>query len=101
MTNMPLKNLVHDKIREHGSLTDGELSKKLAKEGYIVPEDKLNKLLLDLEILGLVKVSWLTKDTRRIEIIEEHEEKDEVESQNKEMMERDYEASFPGAENGQ
>ena len=101
MVNIPLKNLVCDKIRESSSLTDGELSKKLSKEGYIIPEDKFNKLLLDLEILGLIKVSWLTKDTRRIEIVSEKEEQDEIETQNKEMMEKDYEASFPGTENGQ
>ena len=101
MVNIPIKNLTCDKIRESGSLTDGELSKKLSKEGYIIPEDKFNKLLLDLEILGLIKVSWLTKDTRRIEIVNEKEERDEIESQNKEMMEKDYEASFPGTENGQ
>jgi len=86
-------------IKVNESLTDQELSKKLTKEGLLIPEDKFNKLLLDLEILGLVKVSWLTKDTRRIEIVIEKEETDEIESQNKEMMEKDYEASFPGTEN--
>jgi arginine repressor len=99
MTNMPLKNAIFDIIKENVSLTDGELSKKLTKDGLIVPEDKFNKILLDLEILGLVKVSWLTKDTRRIELVTEKEEIDEIESQNQEMMEKDYEASFPGTEN--
>ena len=99
MTNLPLKDLVYDVIKENQSLTDEELSKKLTKEGLLIPEDKFNKLLLDLEILGLVKVSWLTKDTRRIELVVEKEEIDEIESQNKEMMEKDYEASFPGTEN--
>ncbi len=99
MTNLPLKDLVYDMIKVNESLTDEELSKKLTKEGLLIPEDKFNKLLLDLEILGLVKVSWLTKDTRRIELVVEKEETDEIESQNKEMMEKDYEASFPGTEN--
>ena len=99
MTNMPLKNTVYEIIKENGSLTDTELSKKLSKETAIVPEDKFNKLLLDLEILGLIKVSWLTKDTRRIEVVTEKEEIDEIESQSKEVMENDYEASFPGTEN--
>ena len=99
MVNMPLKNIVYDLIKESVSLTDIELAKKLTKEEVLVPEDKFNKLLLDLEILGLIKVSWLTKDTRRIEIITEKEELDEIESQNKEMMENDYESSFPGTEN--
>ena len=49
----------------------------------------------------MITVSWLTKDSRRIEAIEQKEEKDEIETQNKEMMEKDYEASFPGTENSQ
>ena len=101
MANTPLRNLAYDKIKESGSLTDGELSKKLTKEGFIIAEDRFNKLLLDLEIMGLIKVSWLTKDTRRIEVIIMKEETDEIEAQNKEMMEKDYEASFPGTENSQ
>ena len=51
-----------------------------------------------MEIMGLVKVNWLTKDTRRIEIAsnqEEEEEEDEVEVQNKKTLEKDYENSFP------
>ena len=99
MPNLPLKDLVYDVIKENKSLTDGELSKKLTKEGMLIPEDQFNKLLLDLEILGLVKVSWLTKDTKRVELVNEKEETDEIESQNKAMMEKDYEASFPGTEN--
>ncbi|MEK6971682.1 MAG: hypothetical protein AABW60_02920, partial [Thermoproteota archaeon] len=67
----------------------------------VIPEDRFNKILLDLEILGKIRVSWLTKDTRRIEAITEEEEIDEVDLQNKESMEKDYEASFPGMENNE
>ena len=95
---IPLRNTVFDKIKEAGSLTDVELFKALSKSGYILSEDKFNKLLLDLEILGLIKVSWITKDERRIEVFVEKEEVDDVDKQNKEMMEKDYEASFPGFE---
>ena len=96
---IPLKNSVFDKIKEHGSLTDSELSKALIKDGFVIAEDRFNKLLLDLEIIGRIKVTWLTKDTRRIEVIAEKVEVDEIEAQNKAMIEKDYEASFPGAEN--
>ena len=96
---IPLKNLVHDKIKENESLTDTELSKMLIKDGIVMAEDRFNKLLLDLEILGLIKVTWLTKDTRRIEVVVAKQEVDVVDAQNKEMMEKDYEASFPGADN--
>lgn len=93
---IPLRNIIFDKIKEVGSLTDVELYKILTKDGFLIPEDKFNKLLLDLEILGLIKVSWITKDERRIEVYVVETEADEVDEQNKEMMEKDYEASFPG-----
>jgi len=95
---IPIKNTVFDKIKEAGSLTDSELFKALSKDGIIMTEDKFNKILLDLEIMGLVNVAWITKDARRIEVITVKEELDEIEEQNKEAMERDYEASFPGFE---
>lgn len=93
---IPLRNTVFDKIKEVNSLTDVELNKSLAKDGLNLPEDKFNKVLLDLEILGLIKVAWFTKDERRIEIVVIEKEEDPIEKQNKEVMEKDYEASFPG-----
>jgi len=95
---IPIRNTVYEKIKEAGSLTDSELFKSLSKDGFIMTEDKFNKLLLDLEIMGLINVAWFTKDTRRIEVVVIQEEVDEVEEQNKEVMEKDYEASFPGFE---
>ncbi len=95
---IPIRNTVFEKIKEAGSLTDSELFKSLAKDGFIMTEDKFNKLLLDLEIMGLINVAWFTKDTRRIEVIVIQEEIDEVEEENKKVMEKDYEASFPGFE---
>jgi len=95
---IPIRNTVFEKIKEVGSLTDSELFKALAKDGFILSEDKFNKLLLDLEILGLINVTWFTKDKRRIEVVTIKEEIDEIEEQNKETMEKDYEASFPGFE---
>ena len=95
---IPLKNIIHEKIKEVNSLTDVELYKSLTKDGMIITEDKFNKLLLDLEILGLIKVAWITKEARRIELVTIKEEIDIVDEQNQEMMEKDYEASFPGFE---
>ncbi|MCE9652929.1 MAG: hypothetical protein K8Q89_07750 [Nitrosarchaeum sp.] len=95
---IPLKNLMHEKIKEMNSLTDIELYKAMTKDGMIIAEDRFNKLLLDLEILGLIKVAWITKEARRIEIVTIKEEIDIVDEQNQEMMEKDYEASFPGFE---
>jgi hypothetical protein len=93
---IPLRNTIYEKIKDVNSLTDVELYKSLTKDGLNLPEDKFNKLLLDLEILGLIKVVWFTKDERRIEMIVIEKEEDPIETQNKETMEKDYEASFPG-----
>jgi len=93
---IPLRNTIYEKIKEVNSLTDVELYKSLTKDGLNLPEDKFNKLLLDLEILGLIKVAWFTKDERRIEVIVIEKEENPIETQNKEVMEKDYEASFPG-----
>jgi len=84
-----------DKIKETGSITDKTLTKSLAKDGYQISDDLFNKTLLDMEILGLVTTNWLTKDTRRIEIVSSKEEDDEIEMQNKKTLEKDYESSFP------
>ena len=92
---MNYKNIVIDKIKESGSITDKTLVKSLTKDGYDISDSLFNKTLLDMEIMGLVKVNWLTKDTRRIEIVSSQEEDDEVEMQNKKMLEKDYENSFP------
>ena len=95
---IPLRNTIFDKVKEAKSLTDLELYKLLTKDDIIIPQDKFNKLLLDLEILGVIKVSWITKEERRVEAIIVEEKIDKIEEQNKAAMEKDYEASFPGFE---
>jgi len=89
------KNIVIDKIKEKGSITDKTLVKNLIKDGHHLSDDLFNKILLDMEIMGLINVSWLTKDTRRIVIVSKQEEEDDVEMQNKKTLEKDYENSFP------
>jgi len=89
------KTLVLEKIKESSALTDIVLSNKLSSDGHFLSEGFFNQILLDLEIMGLITVSWITKDTRRIEIVSNQEEEDEVENSNKKMIEKDYESSFP------
>jgi len=84
-----------EKIKESGSITDKTLARSLAKDGYNMSDDLFNKTLLDMEIMGLVTVNWLTKDTRRIEIISIQTEDDEVEAQNNKTLDMYYENSFP------
>ncbi len=80
---------------EVGSITDKTLAKSLTKDGHNLSDGLFNKTLLDMEIMGLISVNWLTKDTRRIEIVTRKEKEDEVEIQNKKIVEKDYESSFP------
>ena len=87
--------LLFEKVKESGSITDTSLTKSLTKDGYLLHEDVINKTLLDLEIMGLINVTWLNKNTRRIEIVVSKEKEDEVETQNKKIVEKDYEDSFP------
>ena len=65
----PLRNLIYEKIKQAGNMTDSDLTNALAKEGVSLNEPNLNKTLLDLEIYGLIRVSWITKDKRRIEAV--------------------------------
>ena len=95
---IPIRNTVFDNIKEVNRLTDVELFKSLVKNGHVIADDRFNKILLDLEILGLITVSWITKDERRIEVVVVEKEVDKIEEQNKETMEKDYEASFPGVD---
>ena len=95
---MQYNNLIFEKVKESGSITDASLIKSLTKDGYILPEDIINKILLELEIKGLINVNWLNKNTRRIEIISSQDD-DEIELENKKSLESDYEASFPATKN--
>ena len=95
---IPIRNTVFDKIKEANRLTDIELFKSLVKDGHVIADDRFNKILLDLEILGLITVSWITKEERRIEIVVAEQEVDKIQEQIKETIESDYEASFPGVD---
>lgn len=64
----PIRNLIFEKIKEMGTLTDTDLVNLITKDEINISEEELNKTLLDLEIFGLIRVSWLTKDKRRIEV---------------------------------
>jgi len=51
------------------NITDQELINVLSKDNINTLENDLNKILLDLEIYGLIHVTWITKDKKRIEIV--------------------------------
>ncbi len=65
----PLRYVVHEILKTEKNATDDELLEMLNKSGSC-SINELNKVLLHLEILGLVDVRWIGKDKRRIELIE-------------------------------
>ncbi len=67
--NYPLRTVVFEKIKQYGNITDQDLINSLSKDNIVTLEDDLNKILLDLEIYGLIQVTWVTKDKKRIEVV--------------------------------
>ena len=96
MTNL-VKNKILEMIQNSDGTTDKDLFKDISKKQPIL-ENEFNKILLDLEIKGLISVSWLTKDTKRIEYMTIKTEDDEYDKQVKETENKEYEASFPNAD---
>ena len=70
----PLRTVVFEKIKQYGNITDHDLINSLSKDNIITLEDDLNKILLDLEIYGLIHVTWITKDKKRIEIVNQNKD---------------------------
>jgi hypothetical protein len=69
----PLRYVIYSLLREHKVITDRELLQKLKRQYGDVAERDLNKELLAFEINGLIRVSWISKEERRIEFVEEIE----------------------------
>lgn len=65
----PLRNIVNEKMKENDNMTDKELLTSLQRDGEDISMRDLNKVLMQLEILGLITIRWQTKDTRRIETV--------------------------------
>lgn len=60
--------MIYEKISEAGTMTDSEIYAALRRDGVQLSESRFNKILLDLTIWGLIRVTWVTKDKRRIEL---------------------------------
>jgi len=66
----PLRYAAFEWIKEKKSTTDDDLMEALNKNGSKCSPDELDKLLMQLEILGLVTIRWVAKDKRRVEMVE-------------------------------
>ncbi len=70
----PLRYAAFEWIKEKKSTTDDELIEALNKNGSRCSPDELDKLLMQLEINGLVTIRWVAKDKRRVEMVEKPSE---------------------------
>jgi hypothetical protein len=66
--------MIYEKIKQAGNMMDSDLVNALTKDIMHSKESELNKILLDLEIYGLIRVSWVTKDKRRIEAVVDYQQ---------------------------
>ena len=66
----PLKFAAYEWMKEKKSATDDELMEALNKNGNKCSPDEIDKLLMQLEIIGLITIRWVSKDKRRIEVVE-------------------------------
>ena len=66
----PLRYTAFEWIKEKKSVTDEDLLEALNKNGNKCSPDELDKLLMQLEILGLITIRWISKEKRRIEFSE-------------------------------
>ncbi|HXW94539.1 MAG TPA: hypothetical protein VEJ19_02385 [Nitrososphaerales archaeon] len=66
----PLTYTAFEWIKEKRSATDDDLLEALNKNGGRCSPAELDKVLMQLEILGLVTIRWVARDKRRIEFQE-------------------------------
>lgn len=70
---MPLATAVLMAIQKRqGVLLDDELMTILSMEFGDVSKTEINQILMELEIRGMVHVSYITKSKRRIELIRDN-----------------------------
>lgn len=63
----PLRYTAYEWIKEKKSTTDEDILDALNKNGSRCSPDELDKTLMQLEILGLISIRWVSKDKRRVE----------------------------------
>ncbi len=74
----PLRYAAFEWLKEKKSAIDVDLLESLNKNGSKCSPDELNKILMQLEILGLLTVRWVAKDKRRLEVVEKQNEETRI-----------------------
>ena len=68
--NLPLKNLIIEFLfKNKGMTTDTDLYNRLIKEDKNLAPSDLSKVIMALEIEGLINVTKITKTKNKIELI--------------------------------
>ena len=75
---LPLKNVIYDLIKSKKNTTDVELIKLLKKQNIETSKNDMNKVLLHLEIMNLISVRWMGKNSKRIELSENNDQKSDA-----------------------
>ena len=65
----PIPNLIMDALMKKGALTDSELLDAVRSRYNYVGPNELKKALMKMEIEGLIIMTTLTKDKKRIELV--------------------------------
>ncbi|MDP6641352.1 MAG: hypothetical protein QF381_02830 [Nitrososphaerales archaeon] len=63
-----LKTIISELVQEYNNITDDDLKKELKKIKININDQELNNVLFHLEIQGLISVTKIGKNKRRIEI---------------------------------
>ena len=74
----PLRYAAFEWLKQKKSGIDDDLLEALNKNGNRCSPDELDKILMNLEILGLITVRWVSKDKRRIEVVEKPSEEPRI-----------------------
>ncbi|MFX1449216.1 MAG: hypothetical protein ACFFCM_00155 [Promethearchaeota archaeon] len=68
--NLPLRNLIIEFLfKNKGMTTDTDLYNRLIKEDKNLAPSDLSKVIMSLEIEGLINVTKITKTKNKIELI--------------------------------
>ena len=70
---MPIKNEIMEILSKQGNVTDTELFNALQSKFPWLNAKEFNRMLMELEIQGLIHVFQIGKNKRRIERVSEQE----------------------------
>jgi Fe2+ or Zn2+ uptake regulation protein len=67
--SMPLPTSIIETLKRTGPCTDEELLRNIRKDYDDISDATLNRVLLQLEVRGLIRVATIAKGRKKIEIV--------------------------------